>query len=503
MLQPPQLKDVSSQYSKEIAELRSFLAKAGVPIGTPEALASVAFRVLKDRAFHRDLTASLWVTTEGGDRQIGFADLLGVLAIASAGIRFATDAEEQDVLTLLRFLKEIRTYRESESESESDLGPAVVDDAQGAWVVTKPVDQIAHTTDTYIHVATGVSEPRITPTQQGEKAKPLRRRSTWLMATACFLLVFALSVGLYRRWFSSRPVAPQPPQVGNLRDAMPGSAAKVTIASGGERTDREPTSSRLKVYHSKNSVAPSPTSPAPPIGKSVSPATFPASQIQRSAPASTLASDVPPSAAAAMANASSLPRSSRPSSAGPLITGPAVPRSASTTPVPAATLSKRLGAPTLPQYASSQNNDAVPDTPRRPRLLRRHPAVNGDPDLIAGLQPIDNSAQLVRRRSPASTQESAGSVRPTALGMMAANVLYSPAPAYPLAASAAHVTGEVKLEAEVDRSGNVTYARVVSGPPLLRDAAMSALQQWRFRPYLSRGKAVSMTAQAVMDFQMP
>lgn len=86
---------------------------------------------------------------------------------------------------------------------------------------------------------------------------------------------------------------------------------------------------------------------------------------------------------------------------------------------------------------------------------------------------------------------------------MAANVLYSPAPPYPTAASAAHVTGEVKLEAQIDRDGTVTYARVVSGPPLLRDAALNAMQQWKYRPYLSRGKAVPVTTLAVIDFQLP
>jgi hypothetical protein len=38
---------------------------------------------------------------------------------------------------------------------------------------------------------------------------------------------------------------------------------------------------------------------------------------------------------------------------------------------------------------------------------------------------------------------------------MASNLLYSPVPAYPAAASASHVQGEVKLSADVDRDGKV------------------------------------------------
>jgi TonB family protein len=89
------------------------------------------------------------------------------------------------------------------------------------------------------------------------------------------------------------------------------------------------------------------------------------------------------------------------------------------------------------------------------------------------------------------------------LGAMAANVMYSPAPSYPTAASAARVQGEVKVEAEVDRDGNVTSTRVISGPPLLREAATDAIEHWRYRPYLYDGKPISMSALVVMDFKLP
>jgi len=86
---------------------------------------------------------------------------------------------------------------------------------------------------------------------------------------------------------------------------------------------------------------------------------------------------------------------------------------------------------------------------------------------------------------------------------MAANIMYSPVPTYPAAAAASHVQGEVKVSAEVDRDGNVASVRVISGPPLLRDAALDAAQRWRYRPYMSSGKATPMVAVAIMDFQLP
>ena len=76
-------------------------------------------------------------------------------------------------------------------------------------------------------------------------------------------------------------------------------------------------------------------------------------------------------------------------------------------------------------------------------------------------------------------------MRATSLGTMAANLMYSPLPVYPAAASASHVQGEVKLSADVDREGKVASVRVISGPELLRDAAVDAVQRWRYRPYLT------------------
>ena len=56
--------------------------------------------------------------------------------------------------------------------------------------------------------------------------------------------------------------------------------------------------------------------------------------------------------------------------------------------------------------------------------------------------------------------------------------------------------------AEVGRDGSVVSTRVISGPPLLCDAAANALQQWRYRPYMYAGKPIATNATVVMDFQL-
>jgi len=53
-------------------------------------------------------------------------------------------------------------------------------------------------------------------------------------------------------------------------------------------------------------------------------------------------------------------------------------------------------------------------------------------------------------------------------------------PAYPDIARSAHITGKVKIEATIAADGHVAGTRVVGGSPVLVNAAIEALQKWRF-----------------------
>jgi TonB family protein len=75
-------------------------------------------------------------------------------------------------------------------------------------------------------------------------------------------------------------------------------------------------------------------------------------------------------------------------------------------------------------------------------------------------------------------------------------------PVYPAIARAAHIQGSVVLQASVDDSGHVVAVKVISGPPMLRQAAVDAVKQWRYEPFTVDGKAEPATAQIKLDFAM-
>ncbi|MCX6583561.1 MAG: TonB family protein [Candidatus Aminicenantes bacterium] len=69
------------------------------------------------------------------------------------------------------------------------------------------------------------------------------------------------------------------------------------------------------------------------------------------------------------------------------------------------------------------------------------------------------------------------------------------APQYPPTALKAHIQGIVRIEAATDIYGRVIRAQVVDGPILLRGAAVQAIKQWIYEPYIFNGvpKAVTFT----------
>lgn len=82
------------------------------------------------------------------------------------------------------------------------------------------------------------------------------------------------------------------------------------------------------------------------------------------------------------------------------------------------------------------------------------------------------------------------------------NAIASPPPLYPSLARIQRVEGDVLLQAFVDEAGKVENVSVVNGPEPLRNAAMDALRNWRFRPYTIDGHPVAVRTLVDFHFKM-
>ena len=75
-------------------------------------------------------------------------------------------------------------------------------------------------------------------------------------------------------------------------------------------------------------------------------------------------------------------------------------------------------------------------------------------------------------------------------------------PAYPTLARAARVQGDAILSAVIDINGQITNLQLVSGHPMLVPAAIAAVKQWRYKPYLLNGQPVEVETTITVIFSL-
>jgi len=74
-------------------------------------------------------------------------------------------------------------------------------------------------------------------------------------------------------------------------------------------------------------------------------------------------------------------------------------------------------------------------------------------------------------------------------------------PAYPPICKISGIQGEVKLHAIIGRDGRIQSLSAVSGHPLLVRAALEAVEQWRYRPYVLNGATVEVETFITVNFK--
>jgi TonB family protein len=101
--------------------------------------------------------------------------------------------------------------------------------------------------------------------------------------------------------------------------------------------------------------------------------------------------------------------------------------------------------------------------------------------------------------SPAGTPEKVA----VSAGVVAALRTGGDLPRYPAIAKAAQVQGTVVLHATISAQGTIDDLRVISGPPMLQQAAMDAVRTWTYRPYLLSGQPVRVETLVNVVFSLP
>jgi protein TonB len=110
---------------------------------------------------------------------------------------------------------------------------------------------------------------------------------------------------------------------------------------------------------------------------------------------------------------------------------------------------------------------------------------------VANLAPTAPAAKVA---APVRLRTSSGTVQ--------ANCIACAPPLYPAVAQAVRESGTVVLQALISTNGTVEDLRVISGPVLLRQAAISAARTWRYKPTILSGRPVEVEAEISVIFHL-
>jgi outer membrane biosynthesis protein TonB len=87
--------------------------------------------------------------------------------------------------------------------------------------------------------------------------------------------------------------------------------------------------------------------------------------------------------------------------------------------------------------------------------------------------------------------------------LLAGRLLKRVDPSYPLEATQQRIAGTVQLHAVIGDDGKVLSLEPVSGPPLLVEASVIAVRQWRYGPTLLDGRRIQVQEDVRLVFRLP
>lgn len=123
----------------------------------------------------------------------------------------------------------------------------------------------------------------------------------------------------------------------------------------------------------------------------------------------------------------------------------------------------------------------------------------------AGALPSMGSSGIAVPPPPAAaTPQAQAAVAPVHVGgtIKQPKLIRSVMPVYPFAAREANVQGDVVVDTRIGPNGSVASMNVISGPTMLRQAALDALRHWKYQPSELDGKPVAVQMLVTIRFRL-
>jgi TonB family protein len=120
--------------------------------------------------------------------------------------------------------------------------------------------------------------------------------------------------------------------------------------------------------------------------------------------------------------------------------------------------------------------------------------------VVSSAPPMPEAAANPAASAPLVIKASKG--RPVKISSADGLLVKKVAPEYPLDAKIVRLEGTVVLRTVIDKTGEVSSVFALSGPPLLESAAVEAVKQWQYRPFLMNGQPVEVETTVEVVFAL-
>jgi protein TonB len=150
----------------------------------------------------------------------------------------------------------------------------------------------------------------------------------------------------------------------------------------------------------------------------------------------------------------------------------------------------------VPRIISMTADDPAPQPPGGSEADIGIPGTGSAPGL-EGLAPsLTGSRPILPTPPPTITR----AIRTSS--MLEGNLIRRVEPVYPPLARSARIQGSVVLVALISKAGTIENLRAVAGHPMLVPAAVNAVSQWRYRPYILNSEPIEVETQITVNFSL-
>lgn len=164
-------------------------------------------------------------------------------------------------------------------------------------------------------------------------------------------------------------------------------------------------------------------------------------------------------------------------------------------------------APTTSSPAAVPASAPVAATPTPPSSVASPVSPTPAPPIkgIAESTPTPSSASDSASRNVSSDAQPTSDnpkIRTIPSNIMEGHLLSAPRPEYPSLARINHIEGQVAMQATISEAGSIKTLHVIKGPSSLRSAAIDAVLNWRYKPYLVDGRPTEVATTVYVDFSL-